>query len=123
MKKKKSPEEEEIEGSLAEEEECYEHVEDLLSLPWEWEEDTSNVELETSCEELLNRHREGLMENSFIAMDQDIPIVPPFANRCIENVENNENTDETGQEKPETSRIVTGKILFEFLKPNVFFSF
>ena len=111
MKKKKSPEEEEIEGSLAEEEECYEHVEDLLSLSWEWDEDVSNVELETKCEELLNRHKEGLVQNSFVAAGRDIPIAPPFANRCNESAESNENTDDNGQEKTETSRAVTGNVM------------
>ena len=111
MKKKKSPEEEEIDGSLTEEEDCYEHIEDLLSLSWDWDEDVSNVELEAKCEELLNRHKEGLRENSFVTMGQDMPIVPPFANRCNESSESNENNanvEVNGQEKAETSRTFPG---------------
>ena len=81
LKKNKSPEEEELEESLDDEDE-HNHVEDLLSLSSQWGEDTdNNLELEARCQELLSQHREVLLSKSFVPKKQDIPINPPFVNK------------------------------------------
>jgi len=86
LKKMKSPEEEELEdGEVEDDEEPYEKIEDLLSLDWNcWEQENpeSDRDLEVRCEQLLALHRDVLVQESLVPVDQALPILPPFVNRA-----------------------------------------
>ena len=105
IKKFKSPEEEELEEELSEDEESPEEIADLLSeMKSLWNVDVSNQELESKCEELLDKHKTLLLEESVVPMDQDIPILPPFPNRIGENPENRTDVVDDSKRPPEQNR-------------------
>lgn len=87
-RKFKSPEEEELEEELTEDDEPYENIEDLLSMKMQWNVDIPNRDLEVKCENLLRLHKALIVDQSVVPMDKDIPIMTPFTHRITENPEN-----------------------------------
>lgn len=87
-KKFKSPEEEELEEGVMDDEEPYEQVEDLLSMKNRWNVNLTNSDLERKCEELLRLHKAVLVDESVVPVDKEIPIVTPFYHRIMDHPEN-----------------------------------
>ncbi|EFX72380.1 hypothetical protein DAPPUDRAFT_308316 [Daphnia pulex] len=63
-RKFKSPEEEELEEELTEDDEPYENIEDLLSMKMQWNVDIPNRDLEVKCENLLILHKALIVDQS-----------------------------------------------------------
>lgn len=93
-RKFKSPEEEELEEDLIEDEESCEKIEDLLSMKMQWKVDIPNTDLEIKCENLLRLHKALIVDESVVPMDKDIPIMTPFSHHIMEKPENSTSVPE-----------------------------
>ena len=107
--KKKTPEEEEVEEGYLEEEDDYEHVQDLLSLSWEWDDQSSDSQLEIRCEQLLSEHRQVLINECFVGKDEAIPIVPPFLTKSNDK-SIDKSIDNTSCNEPEDQPVIKTEI-------------
>lgn len=108
-RKFKSPEEEELEEELSEEE-C-EQVEDLLGIQNLWNISPPDPALEAKCETLLERHKAYLVKESLVQIDDEIPISTPFPNRNTETLENRTERSEESKKSYETSHTVASRRL------------
>lgn len=103
-RKFKTPEEEELEEELSEDDENYEPIEDLFSMKSTWSSvKASNHELETKCEDLLTLHKDYLVQESLVESGAVIPIQSPFTHRIGDNTENRSDVGEE-KKKSEPSR-------------------